>query len=77
MPFRNNGTNWVLNGRFTGRTVEAGTSRKAARPRVMHMRDWIADWNKWSRAERILAVLVTFVLLLLPLSLLISGKAGV
>jgi hypothetical protein len=41
------------------------------------MRDWVADWNKWSRAERVLAVLVTFVLLALPLGLLITGKAGV
>ena len=41
------------------------------------MRDWVADWRKWSRAERVLAVLVTFVLLALPLGLLITGKAGV
>jgi hypothetical protein len=41
------------------------------------MRDWVADWKKWNRAERILAVLVTFVLLALPLGLLITGKAGV
>jgi hypothetical protein len=41
------------------------------------MRDWIADWNKWSRAERLLALLVAFILLALPLSLLITGKAGI
>jgi hypothetical protein len=41
------------------------------------MRDWVADWKKWNRAERVLAVLVTFVLLALPLGLLITGKAGV
>jgi hypothetical protein len=45
--------------------------------RWLEMRDWIADWNKWSRAERVLALLVTFVLLALPLSLLLTGKAGV
>jgi hypothetical protein len=43
----------------------------------LEMRDWIADWNKWSRTERVLALLVTFVLLALPLSLLLTGKAGV
>jgi len=36
------------------------------------MRDWIADWNKWSRAERVLALLVTFMLLALPLGLLVA-----
>jgi hypothetical protein len=41
------------------------------------MRDWIADWNKWSRSERVLALVVTLVLLALPLGLLITGKAGV
>ena len=41
------------------------------------MRDIVSDWNKWSRAERVLAVLVTFVLLALPLGLLITGKTGV
>lgn len=42
------------------------------------MRDWVADWNKWSRAERVLAVLVAVTLLALPLSLLIAaGKPGV
>jgi hypothetical protein len=39
-------------------------------------RDWIADWNKWSRAERVFALLVAFVLLALPLSLLLTGNAG-
>jgi hypothetical protein len=41
------------------------------------MRDWIADWNKWSRAERVLALLVTLILLALPLSLLITAKTGI
>jgi hypothetical protein len=41
------------------------------------MRDFVADWKKWSRYERVLAVLVTGILVLLPLGLLISGKGGV
>jgi hypothetical protein len=37
------------------------------------MRDWVADWHKWSRAERILAVmLVVAMVLVVPLSFLIS-----
>ena len=39
------------------------------------MRDWIADWNKWSRAERVLALFVTFVLLALPLGILCAAEA--
>ena len=41
------------------------------------MRDFVADWKKWSRAERVLAVVVTIMMVALPLGLLISGKAGV
>lgn len=42
------------------------------------MRDWVADWNKWSRAERVLAVLMAVTMIALPLSLLIaSGKPGI
>jgi hypothetical protein len=41
------------------------------------MRDWIADWRKWSRGERVLAVLVASVLVALPLGLLLAAKAGV
>jgi hypothetical protein len=29
--------------------------------------DWINDWNKWSSAERVLALLVASLLLALPL----------
>jgi hypothetical protein len=39
-------------------------------------RDWIADWNKWSCAERVCALLVAFVLLALPLSLMLTATAG-
>jgi hypothetical protein len=41
------------------------------------MRDFVADWKKWSRTERVLAVLVTLTLVALPLGLLLTGKAGV
>ena len=41
------------------------------------MRDWVADWKKWSRGERVLAVLVTTVLVALPLGLLLAAKAGI
>jgi len=41
------------------------------------MRDWLADWRKWSRSERVLAVFVTSVLVALPLGLLLAAKAGV
>ena len=42
------------------------------------MRDWVADWNKWSRNERLLALAVALALFALPLSLLLSAaKAGV
>lgn len=41
------------------------------------MRDLVADWKKWSRGERVLAVLVTLTLLALPLGLLLTAKAGV
>ena len=41
------------------------------------MRDWIADWRRWSGTERVLAVVVTVLLVALPLGLLFAGKAGV
>ncbi len=41
------------------------------------MRDWVADWKKWSRAERVLAVIVTVLMIALPLGLLVAAKAGV
>jgi hypothetical protein len=34
------------------------------------MRDLIADWKKWSRTERVLAVIVTLLMVALPLGLL-------
>ena len=68
----------MLNGRFTGRAVQTREERVTTRGGWwLDMRDWIADWNKWSRAERVLALLVTLILLALPLSLLITAKTGV
>ncbi len=40
------------------------------------MRDWIADWKKWSRAERVVAVLVTALMVALPLGML-AASVGV
>jgi hypothetical protein len=33
------------------------------------MRDLVADWKKWSRAERVLAVVVTVLLAAVPIGL--------
>jgi hypothetical protein len=68
----------LLNQRFTGCAVKMPKRAvKLRSQRWLEMRDWIADWNKWSRAERVLALLVTFMLLALPLGLLMTGKAGI
>jgi len=36
------------------------------------MRDLVADWKKWSRAERVLAVTGTLLMVASPLGLLIT-----
>jgi hypothetical protein len=41
------------------------------------MRDLVADWKRWSRAERVLAVVVTVLMVALPLGMLFSGKTGI
>jgi hypothetical protein len=41
------------------------------------MRDLVADWKRWSRAERVLAVIVTVVMVALPLGMLLTGKTGI
>ncbi len=41
------------------------------------MHDFVADWKKWSRAERVLAVVVTLMMVALPLGLLLTAKIGV
>jgi hypothetical protein len=40
------------------------------------MRDLVADWKRWSRSERVLAVVVTVLMVALPIGLLLTGKAG-
>jgi NAD(P)-dependent dehydrogenase (short-subunit alcohol dehydrogenase family) len=53
------------------------SSGKAVASRPMEhgvpMRDLIADWKKWSRAERVLAVMGTLLMVALPLGLLMTG----
>jgi hypothetical protein len=41
------------------------------------MRDLVADWKRWSRTERVLAVIVTVLMVALPLGLLLTTHAGV
>jgi hypothetical protein len=43
------------------------------------MRDWVADWRKWSPAERALAVaLLVSMVMALPLGLILSvSRAGI
>ena len=41
------------------------------------MRDMVADWKKWSRTERVFAVLVTFLMVALPLGLMLVATVGV
>ena len=40
------------------------------------MRDFVADWKKWSRAERVFAVIGTLLMVVLPLGLLMTGETG-
>jgi len=42
---------------------------------VASMRDMIADWKRWSRAERVFAVLVTLLMVALPLGLMLAASA--
>jgi hypothetical protein len=39
------------------------------------MHDLIADWKRWSRSERVLAIVVTALIVGVPLGLLIAGHA--
>jgi hypothetical protein len=41
------------------------------------MRDLVADWKKWSPAERILAVVVSILIVAVPLGVLLMGKLAV
>lgn len=37
------------------------------------MRDFIADWKKWSRAERVLAIVAMSLMVGLPIGLALAG----
>ena len=39
----------------------------------VRMRDLVADWKKWSRAERILALMGTLLMAALTFGLLMTG----
>jgi hypothetical protein len=39
----------------------------------VRMRDFIADWNKWSRAERVLAVVAAGLMAALPIGLALAA----
>lgn len=41
------------------------------------MRDFIADWKRWSLGERALAIGVALLLAAVPLGLMLTGKSGV
>ena len=52
-------------------------SPRASARKWNSMRDLIADWKKWSAAERILAVVVSLLIVAVPLGVLLTGKLGV
>jgi hypothetical protein len=42
------------------------------------MRDWMADWRKWSPAERVLAVAILMSMMAVPVGMLLGiTRAGV
>ena len=51
----------------TGKSVASRTMQHG-----VPMRDLVADWTKWSRAERVPAVMGTLLMVALPLGLLIT-----
>lgn len=40
------------------------------------MRDFIADWKKWSRAERVLAIVVALLMAAVPIGMALAGAGG-
>jgi hypothetical protein len=44
---------------------------------IWPMRDLVADWKRWSRSERLLAVIVTVLMVAVPLGLLFTARVGV
>src|SRR5215472_3336030 len=49
-------------------------SMQAARVHGVPMRNLVADWNKWSRAESVLAVMGALLLIAVPLRLLMVDR---
>ena len=39
---------------------------------IASMRDWIADWKRWTRSERVLAVVVAGLMMALPVGYLLA-----
>ena len=67
----------VLNRPFTTSPAECATWLCAHGGREQHaVHDLIADWKRWSRTERIFAVLTTGMLLGLPLGFLLAGAGS-
>jgi hypothetical protein len=52
----------------SGKAVASGSIQHG-----VPMRDLVADWKKWSRAERVLAVMGTLLMVASPLGLLMTG----
>ena len=48
------------------RTCAAQAERADPNARGVPMRDFVADWKKWSRAERVLAGMVILLMVALP-----------
>ena len=40
--------------------------------RGVPMRDFVADWKKWSRPERVLAVMIILLMVALPVGVLMT-----
>ena len=53
------------------------TARHKALRNGMPMRDLVADWKRWTFAERSLAVMITLLGLATPIGILMSWSAGV
>jgi hypothetical protein len=43
-------------------------------PSMRWKTDWIQDWNKWSGAERVLALVLASLLLGVPLSFVLASR---
>jgi hypothetical protein len=57
--------------------VERRPKRGEVAAELAPMHDFIADWKRWSRTERVLAIVVTLLMVAVPLVLLAAGKAGI